>query len=286
MIYSGTYSLTLREELNRKLHSSEIDGNFKYLNNLIFNELVSFGDPRDFIINKSKGNQTFGKNTALIDGYVDMFETDLYQPVNGIYVIASVETFLKFATASSIKNGNVLVPESIPCNSETVYHLNISAGIDAYNKFVEGIGTHSPLRVKRGETQFLNKLTSYFENSIYFTPTPFDTYLGPQGPQGPIMPSNPQIGWTNELIDKGIVELGLIGDSSKLDYDYIFKKWFERVDNYTDDLNSTGGFLFRDMAFNLLDSGIVVYTLKSGGILISGIETATRYFGSLPNFNA
>lgn len=74
MIYSGTYSLTLREELNRKLHSLEIDGNFKYLNNLIFNELVSFGDPRDFIINKSKGNQAFGKNTSLNDGYVDMFE--------------------------------------------------------------------------------------------------------------------------------------------------------------------------------------------------------------------
>ena len=34
MIYSGTHSLTLREDKDTRLTVSEVDGNFKYLNNL------------------------------------------------------------------------------------------------------------------------------------------------------------------------------------------------------------------------------------------------------------
>lgn len=34
MIYSGTHSLTLREDKGTRLTVSEVDGNFKYLNNL------------------------------------------------------------------------------------------------------------------------------------------------------------------------------------------------------------------------------------------------------------
>lgn len=69
----STYSLTLRENLNRKLTSSEVDGNFLYIIDLMGGTGSTAGIPDGTPLKDSDGNIIFDPNNKLIsNGYTDV----------------------------------------------------------------------------------------------------------------------------------------------------------------------------------------------------------------------
>ena len=64
MTYSGTYSLSFRKELDRKLTITELDGNFKYLNNLIYDNHGGSGSQGPTGPQGPTGSQGSGSGTG------------------------------------------------------------------------------------------------------------------------------------------------------------------------------------------------------------------------------
>ena len=285
MIYPGTYSLTLREELDRKLHSGELDGNFKYLNNIYFNEIGTLSDPRDFIIDKSRGISIFklgdpiestldSETPNLSFGYIDTFKTNLDQPVNGMYIISGMKAFKKFAVSAGINRRSGLIYSQF--STHITYDLNVTSSTIKYINFYNSMNG-SPLSFKYGKTKFADYWKSYIENPFYFTKTPIE---------GVTIPDSNQLSWTADILNNGIVEFGLIGSTSKLDYSKIFDKWYETIDQYIYDYSQirkigNNQYIKSILAKKILDNGIVVYTLESGGILIGTLEKAQLYFDAV-----
>jgi hypothetical protein len=80
MIYPGTYNLTLREDKDTRLSVSELDGNFKYLNNLASESYLKLSYDNENVYQIGDTNQ-YGFTLSNIYTYI-FFEcvesTDLF----------------------------------------------------------------------------------------------------------------------------------------------------------------------------------------------------------------
>lgn len=249
--------LITRESKGSKLTIAEMDGNLTYLQNLGNGS----NDPRDYFILINRDGGDFNKD------YVSYFKSSFDETVKGIYFIGSVETSLKFFEATGATTGSKGLKD-YPFKTGTSYDIALSASIETYLKFSEAMGFNggeiSPLSMTWGSTNFASKWCQLIENSNYFKSDSFT--------QGEFI---------DAVLDKGIVEVSLIGESSKLDYQDALLENFSVIETYIKALEAVrrnANLILPQTYLRLLDKGIVIFMLESGGILISSTENALTYF--------
>lgn len=243
--------LTTREGKGSKLTIAEMDGNLTYLQNLGNGS----NDPRDYFILINRGKD-------VTKDHVSYFKSSFDEPVKGIYFIGSIEESLKFLDGVGATAGSPELKD-YPFKTGTSYEVAITASIESYLKFLEAISP-SPLSMTWGNTNFASKWCQLIENSNYFKG---EGYSQPE--------------FIDRLLDIGIVELSLIGGSSKLDYQDALLENFSDVEAYLNVLDEAGGDsdnILPQTYSSLIQKGIVVFMLESGGILISNIENSLKYF--------
>jgi len=128
MIYSGTHSLTLREDKDTRLTVSEVDGNFKYLNNLASSSasqdsyrILSEID-FDLISNGYWSEGTFSVST--MDTYL-FVNLSMYTTLNMYLPDPSDMTGKKLVFIKTDNNSeNQIYLNGVFYNNETIYYLN------------------------------------------------------------------------------------------------------------------------------------------------------------------
>jgi hypothetical protein len=204
-------------------------------------------DPRDYILSK----ETFEKVMESLDNGEYLLNNDYFTfPEDELYVLASVETYLKFQEAQTIIEPSVLQNKKI----------NVNASIETYLKFLEAVAVNYNYNSKTGFQQQLLELindTTYFDEGVLQTKTNF----------------------TDRLLDKGIVEFGQIGGGSKLVYSEILKKAIATVQmviNYMQNGNLENYDLLKNLFDIIIDRGIVVRTYKNN-LIISSVEKYLQF---------
>lgn len=223
-------------------------------------------DPRDFIIEKISKELSY---TALEKGVIQS-DTGFDLPDNGIYVLSSVETYLKFASAVSSGDSTtygVSDPYTLthPFGSTASINVNISSSVETYLKFSEAT-SGSNLNVSYGLTDFSENFISLIDNKSYLdrNSTTDDEFL-------------------DRILDKGIVEFGSFNNKSKLDYYNVMKNFNTTIEYYLKIAESDGmmdetfykTILLGGSVMGLLDYGIAVYKFN-GIISISSVESLLK----------
>jgi hypothetical protein len=248
---------------------------------LIATEIVADGyeikspskDPREYALGKGTYEDVFGKvinipsagnvefngilgNTPGSGEYI-LNNDYLNFPENSLYVLASVETYLKFQEAQAQWNQSVLTNKK----------LNISASIETYLKFWEANLFANIDYNYTNKTGFQSEFLKLINDNTYFT--------NPNN-KGELL---------DRVNDKGIVEFGQIGEGSKLVYSEILKKMILTPRNiYTicnnpenpnvDNLDNN--YIIYGLFDRFLDNGIVVREFK-GNLIISSVEEYLRF---------
>ena len=223
-------------------------------------------DPRDFIISNPLSIDAGFNNSLLValdKGYVTQYDDNFKQPLNGIYLLSSVETSLKFLEA-------VNQWTEYPLDNATTYDIGIAASIETYLKFEEAVETYD-INLRFDNTDFTDKFADLLLNTEFTTEN-----------------LQQKIEFLDRILDKGIVEFSLIGANSKLDYLESFRRIEEFVEGAVINiqwlLNNPEWSNVFSQDFNLiLDQGIVVYSLPTGGIFISSVETSLKFFDEINN---
>jgi hypothetical protein len=223
-------------------------------------------DPRDFIISNPLSIDAGFNNSLLValdKGYVTQYDDNFKQPLNGIYLLSSVETSLKFLEA-------VNQWTEYPLDNATTYDIGIAASIETYLKFEEAVDIVD-INLRIGNTDFADKFADLLLNTEFTTEN-----------------LEQKTGVLSRILDKGIVEFSLIGANSKLDYLESFRRIEEFVEGAVINiqwlLNNPEWSNVFSQDFNLiLDQGIVVYSLPTGGIFISSVETSIKFFIEINN---
>jgi hypothetical protein len=210
-------------------------------------------DPRDYILSK----EDFETVSYSLDSGEFILNNDYFTfPEDELYVLAGVETYLKFQEAQTIIEPSVLQNKKI----------NVTSSIETYLKFLEAVAVNYNYNSKTGFQQQLLELindTTYFDEGVLQTKTNF----------------------TDRLLDKGIVEFGQIGGGSKLVYSEILKKTIVSVQLVIGSMQN-GNLENYDLLIRLfdtiIDKGIVVRTYKNN-LIISSVE---KYLQFLDEENA
>jgi hypothetical protein len=204
-------------------------------------------DPRDYILSK----ETFEKVMESLDNGEYLLNNDYFTfPEDELYVLASVETYLKFQEAQTIIEPSVLQNKKI----------NVTSSIETNLKFLEAVTVNYNYTSKTGFQQQLLELindTTYFDEEVLETKANF----------------------TDRLLDKGIVEFGQIGGGSKLVYSEILKKAIATVQmviNYMQNGNLENYDLLKNLFDTIIDKGIVVRTYKNN-LIISSVEKYLQF---------
>lgn len=224
-------------------------------------------DPRDFIIQKISKELSY---TALERGVIQS-DTDFDLPDNGIYVLSSVETYLKFAEAvsggGSTTYGVSDDPYRLthPFGSTASINVNISSSVETYLKFSEAT-SGSNLNISYGLTDFSENFISLIDNKSYLDRN-----------------STTDAEFLDRILDKGIVEFGSFNDKSKLDYYNVIRNFNTTIESYLKIAESDGmmdetfykTILLGGSVMGLLDYGIAVYKFN-GIISISSVESLLK----------
>ena len=223
-------------------------------------------DPRDFIIQKISKELSY---TALERGVIQS-DTGFDLPDNGIYVLSSVETYLKFAEAVSSGDSTtygVSDPYTLthPFGSSASINVNISSSVETYLKFSEAT-SGSNLNVSYGLTDFSENFISLIDNKSYLDRN-----------------STTDAEFLDRILDKGIVEFGSFNNKSKLDYYNVMKNFNTTIESYLKIAESDGmmdetfykTILLGGSVMGLLDYGIAVYKFN-GIISISSVESLLK----------
>lgn len=212
-------------------------------------------DPRDYILSKEKYDEVFD---SLDKGEFILNNNYFNFPEDTLYVLSSVETYLKFQEAQVNMEPSVLQNKKI----------NVNSGIETYLKFWEATNgnVNYNYTIKTGFQKQLLELvsdTTYFDEGVLQTKSEF----------------------INRVIDKGIVEFGQIGEGSKLNYSEIFKKTIFDIDTVTQRFSSdnSDNYLLIQLFFDIMiDKGIVVRTFKEN-LIISSVETYLKFLEVVSN---
>jgi hypothetical protein len=204
-------------------------------------------DPRDYILSK----EDFETVIYSLDRGEFILNNDYFTfPEDELYVLASVETYLKFQEAQTIIEPSVLQNKKI----------NVTSSIETNLKFLEAVTVNYNYTSKTGFQQQLLELindTTYFDEEVLETKANF----------------------TDRLLDKGIVEFGQIGGGSKLVYSEILKKTIALVQLVIGSMQN-GNLENYDLLIRLFDSiidkGIVVRTYKNN-LIISSVEKYLQF---------
>jgi hypothetical protein len=223
-------------------------------------------DPRDFIISNPLSTDAGSNNSllvALVKGYVTQYDDNFKQPLNGIYLLSSVETSLKFLEA-------VNQWTEYPLDNATTYDIGIAASIETYLKFEEAVETYD-INLRIGNTDFADAFANLLLNTEFTTENLEQKTLV-----------------LDRILDRGIVEFSLIGANSKLDYLESFRRIEEFVEGAVINIqwllnNPEWSNVFPEDFSRILDRGIVVYSLPTGGIFISSVETSLKFFDGINN---
>jgi hypothetical protein len=224
-------------------------------------------DPRDFIIQKISKELS---NAALERGVIQP-DTDFDLPDNGIYILSSVETYLKFAEAvsdgGSTSYGISDDPYRLthPFGSTASININISASVETYLKFSEAT-SGSNLNVSYGLTDFSENFISLIDNKSYLDRN-----------------STTDAEFLDRILDKGLVEFGSFKNKSKLDYYNVIKNFNTTIEDYLKIADSDGmmdetfykTILLGGSVMGLLDYGIAVYRFN-GIISISSVQSLLK----------
>jgi hypothetical protein len=250
-------TLITRQAKGSKLTIEEMDGNLEYLEKLAQTG-NNFQDPREYILDKLEINK-FNEFQPLDKGEYILNNEDLLFPENEIYILSSVETYLKFAEAVS-RNGYL--------NNRKV---NVSACIETYLKFEEANSDF----FGEGQSYNYNNQTGFIKQYLELISDP--TYAKAND-------FLRKSDFLDRLNDKGIVELGQIGKGSKLVYTHILKKITLDIEtwlSYNETMDSDNDIFISHILYIILDKGISVREYK-GNLIISSIETYLKFAEALP----
>jgi hypothetical protein len=206
-------------------------------------------DPRDYILSKEKYDEVV---SSLDKGEFILNNNYFNFPEDELYVLAGVETYLKFQEAQ------VNIEPSLIQNKK----VNVNSSIETYLKFWEATSSNVNYNYTN-KTGFQQQLLELINDTTYFGEVNLQT----------------KTEFINRLLDKGVVEFGQIGDTSKLVYSEILKKLTLSIEEvlkifeYGDLDNAAILRYFFDV---ILDKGIVVRTYKEN-LIISSVETYLKF---------
>jgi hypothetical protein len=240
---------------------------------LIATEIVADGydikspskDPREYALGKGKYVDVFGEDGIFgnsNDAGEYILNNDYFNfPENSFYVLASVETFLKFEEAQVDWDQSVLTNEK----------LNIAASVETYLKFweanyIQPAGYNIEFNYTN-KTGFQSEFLKLINDDTYFT------NINNKGQLFDI------------LIDKGIVEFGQIGEGSKLVYTEILKKMILSIEfianicnnpDFPNIDNTDNNYVIVNLLYHYIDRGIVVREFK-GNLIIGNVEQYLKF---------
>jgi len=268
--------LLTRTEKGNKLNISEMDANLKYLQGAANADNY----PNRAYVKNRRWMQFMETSESSDYSIIQLFGTDMITPIDGIYVYANIQTFLKFAEAMKIKSGNSLLgtptePQRFiyPFNDTTIYNLNVTSSLSSYINLANGMGINpsydpSPIHLQFGKTKFAESWIEMCEDPAY------QNYFITSGE------------WTNadtitNFLDVGIVEFGVLGATANINFGDILKNWPTNVQNYNkvqEVVLTKIEFSPNSIADDILSSGIVVQTSTKGGLWISDVDTYTKQY--------
>jgi hypothetical protein len=241
-------TLITRQVKGSKLTIEEMDNNLLYLERLASGQ--NFIDPREYILDKTafQGNNIV---LPLDQGEIIFNNEKLLFPENGIYVLSSVETYLKFAEAVG-RNGYL--------NNRKV---NVAAKVELYLRFVE-VNLNQGIDYNyTNNTGFIDQYLELINDTTYFK-------------EGELQRKGD---FLDKLIIDGIVEMGQIGEGSKLVYSHILKNIMLGIQTW---LGLAGQFgsdndpILREIFLTILQRGIVVREYK-GNLIIASVEEYLKF---------
>jgi hypothetical protein len=223
-----------------------------YVNGL---EIKKPKDPREYILSKDTFENTIGS----IDKGEYLLNNEFFTfPKDTLYVLSSIETYLKFQEAM------VSVDPSLLENKK----VNVNSSIESYLKFWEA--TNRTVNYNyTNKTGFQQELLKLINDKTYFKENELET----------------KSEFFDRIIDKGVVEFGEIGEGSKIVYSEILKKSnlnIETVNSIVNSQDSDNDVILRSLFDRIIDKGIVVRTYK-GNLIISSVETYLKFQENINN---
>jgi hypothetical protein len=204
-------------------------------------------DPRDYILSK----EDFETVSYSLDSGEFILNNDYFTfPEDELYVLAGVETYLKFQEAQTIIEPSVLQNKKI----------NVTSSIETNLKFL-GAGTVNYNYTSK--TGFQQQLLELINDTTYFDEEVLQT----------------KVEFTDRVLDKGIIEFGQIGGGSKLVYSEILKKTIAPVQlaiGAMQNGNLENYDLLKNLFDTIIDKGIVVRTYKNN-LIISSVEKYLQF---------
>jgi hypothetical protein len=252
-------ALVTRQGKGSKLTVQEMDGNLTYLEQLAQQGGETFTDPREYILDKTaitifQGNTIF---SPLDQGEIIFNNENLLFPENEIYVLSSVETYLKFTEAVWFLEGEGYL------NGRKI---NVATSVETYLRFAEA------------NTEFIGEVQSYnYNNQTGF----IDQYLKlindtTYFKEGELQRKGD---FLYKLNVTGIVEMGQIGEGSKLVYSHILKNIILGIEQrlvLAEEFGSDNDHILREIFLTILQRGIVVREYK-GNLIISSVEEYLKF---------
>jgi hypothetical protein len=220
-------------------------------------EIAKTKDPREYVLSKEKYDEVV---SSLDKGEFILNNNYFNFPEDTLYVLSSIETYLKFQEAQV--NYEPLVIEN--------KKINVNSSVETYLKFWEA--TNGTVNYNyTSKTGFQQQLLELINDT---------SYLDESNPES-------KSEFINRVIDKGIVEFGQIGEGSKLNYSEIFKKTIFDIETVIQRFSSdnSDNYLLILLFFDrMIDLGIVVRTFK-GNLIISSVETYLKFLEDVNNSN-
>jgi hypothetical protein len=247
-------ALITRQGKGSKLTVQEMDGNLTYLKQLAQQGGETFTDPREYILDKTAITRFQGDTivSPLGQGEIIFNNENLLFPENEIYVLSSVETYLRLSEAVQF------LEEEGYLNGRKI---NVATSVETYLGFQEanqGIDYNYT-----DNTGFIDQYLELINDTTYFK-------------EGELQRKGD---FLYKLNVTGIVEMGQIGEGSKLVYSHILKNIILGIEQrlaLAEQFGSDNDPILREIFLTILEKGIVVREYK-GNLIISSVEEYLKF---------
>jgi hypothetical protein len=249
-------SLVTRQGKGSKLTVQEMDGNLEYLEQLAQQGGETFTDPREYTLDKTTITRSQGNTiiSPLDQGEIIFNNEELLFPENEIYVLSSIESYLKFQEGLSLEylNGR---------------KINVASNVNEYLKFLEAATNEEIDYNYTNSTGFIDQYLELINDTTYFK-------------EGELQRKGD---FLDRLNVTGIVEMGQIGEGSKLVYSHILKNIILGIEQWLVLAESSGSDndpILREIFLLILKRGIVVREYK-GNLIIASVEEYLKFAEAL-----